>query len=160
MPRKRESLKQHQEVMKARQTVVAELLMKGHRRTEIMQMVKEKFNLATYSSVTLMRDMHAIVDELNEVRPNQAEQWLNIQLGRYTFLYKKALEQWEESGEKEYFAAAIKALERIDKLLGLERLNVNVAADFKADITISHVVSGHVPASSEAEIRQLEGIAE
>lgn len=160
MPRKNQTLKQCQELMHARQTVVAELLLKGHRRTEIRKMVKERLGLETYSKVTLMRDMHAIVDELNEVRPNQTEQWLNIQLGRYTFLYKKALAQWEESGEKEYFAAAIKSLERIDKLLGLERLNVNVAADFKADITISHVVSGHVPASSEAEIRQLEEIAE
>lgn len=160
MPRKNQTLKQCQELMQARRTVVSELLLKGHRRTEIMQMVKERLGLATYSSATLVHDMHAVVDELNEIRANQTEQWLNIQLGRYTFLYKKALEQWEESGEKEYFAAAIKALERIDKLLGLERLNVNVAADFKADITISHVVSGHVPASSEAEIRQLEGIAE
>lgn len=160
MPRKNQTLKQCQELMHARQTVVAELLLKGHRRTEILNLVKERLGLATYSKVTLMRDMHAIVDELNEVRPNQTEQWLNIQLGRYTFLYKKALEQWENTGEKEYYAAAIKSLERIDKLLGLERLNVNVAADFKADITISHVVSGHVPASSEAEIRQLEEIAE
>jgi hypothetical protein len=160
MPRKRESLKEHRELMQARRTVVSELLLKGYRRTKIAEMVKERFNLDTYSPSTLLNDMHAVVDELNEIRPNQTEQWLNIQLGRYTFLYKKALEQWEESGEKEYFASAIKALERIDKLLGLERLNVNVAADFKADITISHVVSGHVPASSEAEIRQLEGIAE
>ena len=146
--------------MQARRTVVSELLLKGYRRTKIVEIVKERLHLETYSPSTLLNDMHAVVDELNEVRPNQTEQWLNIQLGRYTFLYKRALEQWENTGEKEYYAAAIKSLERIDKILGLERLNMNVSADFKADITISHVVSGHVPASSEAEIRQLEGIAE
>lgn len=158
--RNRITLKQTREMMLQRRTVVSELLLQGKRRNQILEIVKAQMGLETYSRSTLKADVDACISELNELRPDNVEKWRTLQVERYLFVYDKALTKYEKTGDEKFLVVALKTLERIDKILGLEKVNVNVAGDFKADITIDHVMSGHAPASSEAEIRKLEGMKE
>ena len=56
----------------------------------------------------------------------------------------------------------VKALQTILDVLGERTLKIDntINGDMSADITIAHIISGHQPASSEAEIIQREGIEE
>lgn len=61
-------------------------------------------------------------------------------------------------GDVRYLDTILRALERRQRLLGLDRVAVEMSGAVQADVTISHVASGYTPASSEAEVREREGI--
>lgn len=63
-------------------------------------------------------------------------------------------------GDPRYLDIILKALEQRRRLLGLDRVQVDLTGTLGAAIEIKHTTTGFVPATSEDEVRARDGIAE
>ena len=63
-------------------------------------------------------------------------------------------------GEPRYLDIILRALERRQRLLGLDRVSLDLSGGITAQLEITHAPSGFTPASSEDEVRRREGITD
>lgn len=63
-------------------------------------------------------------------------------------------------GEPRYLDIILRALERRQRLLGLDRVSLDLSGGITAQLEITHATSGFTPASSEDEVRRREGITD
>jgi len=63
-------------------------------------------------------------------------------------------------GDPRYLDIILKALEQRRRLLGLDRVQVDLTGTLGAAIEIKHTATGFCPATSEDEVRARDGIAE
>ena len=75
-----------------------------------------------------------------------------------TLFIEQTKEKFRGCGDAKYLDIILRAMERRHRILGLDRVAVDMSGAVQADVTISHVASGYTPASSEAEVREREGI--
>lgn len=72
------------------------------------------------------------------------------------------IEQTKENnagrGDPRYLDIILKALERRQRLLGLDRVSLDLSGGITAQLEIKHAKSGFKPATSEDEVRRREGI--
>ena len=77
-----------------------------------------------------------------------------------TALLKEAREKTEKVGDPRYLDIVLKSYERIHKLLGLDKMNVNLSGNVGGSFEIKHTKTGYTPATSEDEVRRREGLDE
>lgn len=75
-----------------------------------------------------------------------------------TLYVEQTKSKYAGRGDGRYLDIILRALERRHRLLGLDRMSVDLSGGITADLEIRHVSSGHSIASSEEEVRQREGI--
>lgn len=63
-------------------------------------------------------------------------------------------------GDPRYLDIILKALEQRRRLLGLDRVQVDLTGTLGGEIEIRHTTTGYRPATSEAEVRTRDGIKE
>lgn len=63
-------------------------------------------------------------------------------------------------GDPRYLDIILKALEQRRRLLGLDRVQVDLTGTLGGEIEIKHTSTGYKPATSEAEVRARDGIKE
>ena len=61
-------------------------------------------------------------------------------------------------GDPRYLDVILKALEQRRRLLGLDRVQVDLTGTLGCDIEIKHTATGYTPATSEDEVRARDGI--
>lgn len=61
-------------------------------------------------------------------------------------------------GDPRYLDVILKALEQRRRLLGLDRVQVDLTGTLGCDIEIKHTATGYAPATSEEEVRARDGI--
>lgn len=66
----------------------------------------------------------------------------------------------EGNGDPRYLDIVLKSYERIHKLLGLDKMNVNLSGNVGGSFEIKHTKTGFTPATSEDEVRRREGLDE
>ena len=64
------------------------------------------------------------------------------------------------NGDPRYLDIVLKSYERIHKLLGLDKMNVNLSGNVGGSFEIKHTKTGFTPATSEDEVRRREGLDE
>lgn len=64
----------------------------------------------------------------------------------------------EGNGDPRYLDIILKSYERIHKLLGLDKMNVNLSGNVGGSFEIKHTQTGFTPATSEDEVRRREGL--
>ena len=75
-----------------------------------------------------------------------------------TLYVEQTKSKYAGRGDGRYLDIILKALERRHRLLGLDKVSVDMSGGITADIEIRHVASGHSVASSEAEVIEREGL--
>lgn len=75
-----------------------------------------------------------------------------------TLYIEQTKNKYAGKGDGRYLDIILRALERRHRLLGLDRVAVDMSGGITADIEIRHVQTGFTPASSEDEVRRREGI--
>lgn len=61
-------------------------------------------------------------------------------------------------GDPRYLDVILKALEQRRRLLGIDRVQVDLTGTLGFDIEIKHTATGYTPAASETEVRARDGI--
>lgn len=75
-----------------------------------------------------------------------------------TLYIEQTKNKYAGRGDGRYLDIILRAMERRHRLLGLDRVAVDMSGGITAELEIRHVQSGYKPASSEEEIRKREGI--
>jgi hypothetical protein len=69
---------------------------------------------------TVSRYILDVIERWKAIANQSREQTISSAIARYSEIYTTALEHFEESGDKQFLDVAIKAQERIDKVMGTE----------------------------------------
>lgn len=77
-----------------------------------------------------------------------------------TLFIEQTKEENAGRGEPRYLDIILRALERRQRLLGLDRVSLDLSGGITAQLEITHAPSGFAPASSEDEVRRREGIVD
>lgn len=75
-----------------------------------------------------------------------------------TLFVEQTKDKYQGKGEGRYLDIILRALERRHRLLGLDRVSLDLSGGITADLEIRHVKTGYKPASSEEEVRQRDSI--
>lgn len=75
-----------------------------------------------------------------------------------TLFVEQTKDKYQGKGEGRYLDIILRALERRHRLLGLDRVSLDLSGGITADLEIRHVKTGYKPAGSEEEVRQRDSI--
>lgn len=161
---------QKQRVIEQRMQIIAPLLREGYTVREIRQEVMRRMDLSSLAIGTVQNDIKRLGQEWAKERIDDMEAFLAIELNKIDGIIREAWKAWRESlepterdrtqrkGEVRYLDIILRALERRHRLLGLDRVSLDMSGGITADLEIRHVKTGYKPASSEDEVRLRDNI--
>lgn len=160
MPKQIRTLKDKQTIILQRMQIAAPLWRQNYSEREIRVEVMKRLGLATLSLKTVHDDIRRLLKEWQNERLEDTEERVTAELARLDLVIREAWQQWELKGDPRYLDIILKALEQRRRLLGLDRVQVDLTGTLGGAIEIKHTATGFCPATSEDEVRARDGIAE
>jgi hypothetical protein len=89
--------RQRRQVKLSRLEIVAELYKRGYSIRKIQSEVMKRLNLESYSTHTVHKDIHSLLDEWRENRLENTDHAIQLELERIDDTVRELWEQWEKS---------------------------------------------------------------